>query len=316
MHHFRIPGRCTWARVLDAQKLERREGKDESYWPIGVTGGNLMCLILKSTPVGRGLSSKTCNSASHSAGLIPRKVPWNSSTLPSRVYWVRVLTWPGRLVIETFHLDALRDPLGPDELTSDEIATKEFELDKVLIQLIQNVCKSDKLPRVLAFVKMFHHTGSYNMAAKVAGFYHLIGLQEKIEMLKADREEGGDDEDEFGVDPREVARQKREQWRKEGSGAVLPVLSESCQGLLVIMEQRRRFRISDLHLQFTDQGWRERERGVGLPHRRHRRPWRLVHPLRASRTEMDLCTVEFRRRITVGALIGRRNNRCRSRPRG
>lgn len=107
-------------------------------------------------------------------------------------------------------------------MTSDEIATKELELDKIIIQLIQNACKNDKLPRVLDLVKMLHHTTSYDMAAKVAGFYHLIGLQEKIETLKADREEGGDDEDEYGVDPREVARRKREQWRKEGSGAVPP----------------------------------------------------------------------------------------------
>jgi len=69
---------------------------------------------------------------------------------------------------------------------------------------------------------MLHHTASYDMATKVAGFYHLIGLQEKIETLKADREEGGDDDDEYGVDPKEVARRKREQWRREGSGAVPP----------------------------------------------------------------------------------------------
>ena len=75
---------------------------------------------------------------------------------------------------------------------------------------------------MLDLVKMMHHTSSYDMAAKVAGFYHLIGLQEKIEMLKADHEEGGDEEDEYGVDPREVARRKREQWRREGSGTVLP----------------------------------------------------------------------------------------------
>ena len=46
------------------------------------------------------------------------------------------------------------------------------------------------------------------MVAKVAGFYHLIGLQEKIEMLKADHEEGSDCKDEYGVDPREVVRRK------------------------------------------------------------------------------------------------------------
>ena len=70
-------------------------------------------------------------------------------------------------------------------MTSDEIATKELELDKVIIQLIQNAYKNDKFPRALDLVKMLHHTASYDMAAKVAGFYHLIGLQEKIETLKA-----------------------------------------------------------------------------------------------------------------------------------
>lgn len=175
-----------------------------------------------STPVGRDLSSRTCNSACRSGERIPKRVPWNNSALPPYVGRAQVLMRLDRFAIETLHLDVLRDALGPDDLTSDEIATKELELDKTLIQLIQNACKNDKLPRALDLVKMLHHTTSYDMAAKVAGFYHLIGLQEKIEMLKADREEGGDDEDEYGVDPSEVARRKREQWRREGSGAVPP----------------------------------------------------------------------------------------------
>jgi chromosome transmission fidelity protein 4 len=47
LHHFRAPLRATWARMLDTTKLDRRQGKDESYWPVGVSGDMFMCLILK-----------------------------------------------------------------------------------------------------------------------------------------------------------------------------------------------------------------------------------------------------------------------------
>ena len=84
------------------------------------------------------------------------------------------------------HLQMTRDALG-DEDIPDEILKRELALDKELVQLIQTACKNDKLPRVLELTLLLHHTSSFDMAIKVAAFYRLVGLQEKIQALKDDR---------------------------------------------------------------------------------------------------------------------------------
>jgi chromosome transmission fidelity protein 4 len=99
-------------------------------------------------------------------------------------------------------INIARDALA-DELTTDEISQRELALDKELIQLIQSACKNDRLSRAIDLVKLLHHTASFDIAVRVAQFYHLPGLQEKIEALKEDREE----------DDRLVsARDKRRSW--------------------------------------------------------------------------------------------------------
>jgi chromosome transmission fidelity protein 4 len=84
------------------------------------------------------------------------------------------------------HLQMARDVLGDDDVP-DDILTRELALDKELVQLIQTACKNDKLPRALELTRMLHHTSSFDMAVKVAAFYRLIGLQEKMQALKDDR---------------------------------------------------------------------------------------------------------------------------------
>ena len=47
LEHYRFTAQGSWVVLLDATTLARRVGKDESYWPIGVTGSTLMAVILK-----------------------------------------------------------------------------------------------------------------------------------------------------------------------------------------------------------------------------------------------------------------------------
>lgn len=106
------------------------------------------------------------------------------------------------------------DSLG-DDLYTDELSRRELELDKDIIKLIQNACKSDRNPRVLELCRMLHHTSSFDMAIKVAIFYRQTGLQEKIQVLKDDREDG---------DRLVEARDKRRRWTSDHDAVPPPRL--------------------------------------------------------------------------------------------
>ncbi|RPD78202.1 hypothetical protein L226DRAFT_551036 [Lentinus tigrinus ALCF2SS1-7] len=187
MPRFRIPLSATWMRVLDTNKLERREGKDESYWPVGVVGDNFMCLILKGRQEHPGFPRPLIQE-------LPIHLPFKRTDpkeAPLEEQFAR----------ETMQLDIIRDGLG-EELTSDTLAARELVLDKALIQLIQHACKTDRLARALDLTRMLHHTPSFDAAIKIANFYHLIGLKEKMEALKEERE---------GLDRLEGLRDRRRQ---------------------------------------------------------------------------------------------------------
>ena len=69
-----------------------------------------------------------------------------------------------------------------------DIKQREVALDKELLQLVQGACKADNLQRALDVTRLMHNSGTIEAAAKVAAFYHLPGLQERIMGVKADKE--------------------------------------------------------------------------------------------------------------------------------
>ncbi|KAF8520383.1 hypothetical protein BU17DRAFT_88972 [Hysterangium stoloniferum] len=207
LDRFRRPGQARWVPILDTNTLARRHGKDESYWPVGVSGTLFMCLILKVTcPLSvAALLIKSSQQGREIHPGFPRPLIQEIEVqMPLLNLDVPQGQMEERLLREELHIGFLRDALG-SALTNDEISRREVSLDKELIQLIQLACKGDKLQRALDAAALLHHTASFDMAIKVAEFYHLVGLQDKLHHLKRHRVE---------TDRLEDEKDERKRWGK------------------------------------------------------------------------------------------------------
>ena len=206
--HWRTPGQAKWIPLLDTRRLERlRDGKkEERYWPVAVAGERFHCVILKGgetspyfprplltefefeIPVGRILDDGFSAEDNEDGNETNAKA---GSRLEES------------LVRHTMLLDLLRDAVDAQGehasfTLKTELARREIEVDKVLLQLLAVECREgeERGMKALEVVKLMRdRTGRMLEAAgKVAQRWGFTVLEEKIREV-AERRVGGVEED-------------------------------------------------------------------------------------------------------------------------
>ncbi|KAG9103977.1 hypothetical protein FRC06_006416 [Ceratobasidium sp. 370] len=175
LDRFRRPTQARWIPVLDSATLPRRVGKDESYWPVGLSSSHFHCLILKGQESEPGFPRPLVQDLEIRTPLLIAEQESGEQE--------------EQLFRETLQLIALQDAQLHEEDEAEEIIRGKLTIDKLVLQLIQGACKSGHHARAIDLASMLRSTDSLDKAAKIAEFYRLRGLQERFVSLRESREE-------------------------------------------------------------------------------------------------------------------------------
>lgn len=204
--HWRTPSQAKWTPLLDTRRLERlRDGKkEETYWPVAVAGERFHCVILKGgetspyfprpllsefefeIPVGRIIEDES--GAMNEDG---EPVSESNAKAGARL--------EESFVRRTLLLEMLRDAVDAQgehasHTLKTELARREIEVDKVLLQLLAVECREgeDRGMKALEVVKLMRDRSGRMLeaAGKVAQRWGFGVLEEKVREV-AERRVGG-----------------------------------------------------------------------------------------------------------------------------
>lgn len=204
LQHWRTPGQGRWVPLLDTKQLERLAGgrKEESYWPVAVAQDKFHCIILKGGDkypyFPRPLLSEfdfriPVSDAQHHASTE------GEDGAAARNDGAR---FEESFVRENLLLSLLQDLLGATNATSGqraELARKEVEVDKILLQLLAVECREgeERGMKALELVQMMKDRSGkmVDAAAKVAERYGRGILEDKIRDVAEKRVMGEEDDE-------------------------------------------------------------------------------------------------------------------------
>ena len=220
--HWRTPGQAQWVPLLDTRRLERLASgrKEERYWPVAVAGEKFHCIILKGgdtepyfprpllsefefkIPVS-GLSPSSSSSSKRRNGARGEDNEDSDDDGEETVEKEMV-----RLE-ESFILSSTLSSLTSDMIESTtgqgthvqraDLAKRELEVDKILLQLINVECRTgeERGMKALELAGLLRDRSGRMLEAarKIAERYGRHGLGEKIGEVAGRRLLGEGDEE-------------------------------------------------------------------------------------------------------------------------
>lgn len=202
LQHWRTPGQARWVPLLDTKQLSRLAGgrKEETYWPVAVAQEKFHCIILKGGDkhpyFPRPLLSEFDFQVPVSSNPPKENESEDAGNDGSRFEesFVR-----GNILLSLF-----RDLISSTNATASqraELARKELELDKTLLQMLAIECREgeERGMKALELVTMMNDRNGkmIEAAAKVAQRYGRGVLEDKIRDMAERRIMGMGDDDEL-----------------------------------------------------------------------------------------------------------------------
>lgn len=177
-----------WVPSLDTKRIRDSASADASeaavraastlgYWPIALTSSKLMVLLLKG-----GRTHPEVDGTRHMIQELEVQIPLiyregGTGPLEEKSLRDSLLAMTARDVKNAGIESSEDDP-------QLDAALLEINSDKALLQLIQLACKADKHGRALDAARALHSTKTLEAALKIAAFFHLSSLAERMVALK------------------------------------------------------------------------------------------------------------------------------------
>ncbi|GKY95432.1 hypothetical protein MPSEU_000504700 [Mayamaea pseudoterrestris] len=177
-----------WAPVLDTVGL--RKSIDDSFWPITVYDGKLVCVPLKG---GIKHPDATRRPVTTTVGL---RLPLARGTL-SAINALEELSVRADMAFNQKKLVHML--LGDeDEETETEMRTISAQLDKVTLKMFASMVEAGKLERALDLVDRLHMEKSFDLGMKIADRHHkLVDLIEEAKERRFGRDDHDQDDQEL-----------------------------------------------------------------------------------------------------------------------